>query len=119
MQTDIAKNMRKQVEPNTALVNHSAATQIDSSQISMISRIGHEGINKESVGAAHLAAYNSTQINAETSLPHTSFNDTSVLSGAAESNHGNLGYNTALIVKQRGLNNMSQIVATSNQLSSA
>lgn len=38
-------------------------------------------------------------------------NDLSVISGP-ESSTGKQGYNTANIVKQRGLNNMSQIVAT-------
>lgn len=62
---------------------------MDSSQISMISRVAHEGFAKDSIGAAQLAAYNSQGVNADTSLPHTSFHDTSVLSGQADSNNAN------------------------------
>lgn len=58
-------------------------------------------------------------MNADPTQGHNSFHDTSVMSGPADSTGGNQSYNTALIVKQRGLNNMSQIVATSSQLSAA
>lgn len=84
---------------------------MDSSQISMMSRAGAEGALKDSLGAAHLAAYQTAGPTGDPSHGQSSFHDSSVVSGP-DSTAGNQNYNTALIVKQRGLNNMSQIVAT-------
>jgi hypothetical protein len=119
LQSDLMKNQKKYNDPNSQLVNNTANTQMDSSQISMISRAGHDGAMKESLGAAQLAAYHASATHADPTQAHNSFHDASVISGPADSTGGNQSYNSALIVKQRGLNNMSQIVATSSQLSAA
>lgn len=63
-----------------------------------------------------MAAYQMVGPN-DPSLGHSNLHDSSVISGP-DVGGGSQSYNTALIVKQRGLNNMSQIVApsTSTQL---
>ena len=85
--------------------------QMDSSQISMMSKTGVDSGLKDSLGAAHLAAYQTAGPHGDPSHAQSTFHDSSVVSGP-DSTAGNQNYNTALIVKQRGLNNMSQIVAT-------
>lgn len=119
LQSDVMKHQKKYNDPNLQFVHNTAHTQMDSSQISMISRAGHDGVMKESLAVAQLAAYHTSAAHADPTQAHNSFHDTSVMSGPTDSIGGNQSYNTALIVKQRGLNNMSQIVATSSQLSAA
>jgi len=78
----------------------------------MISRGAPDGVLKDNHALAQIAAYQSAMQQAEQSHLQSNFHDFSVLSGPEHST-GNQSFNTALIINQRGLTNMSQIVPTS------